>query len=301
MRIVSLIIKALIFIGILAGGSFLIAREVFLLQGVSRLENSVKKTKELTGAPSQYYDQCKKKGNARGTLSQTAFQLRFTSSTEYQVEVVCPQFPSDPIIIKKEILPRFVTKVPGSSGFIWEEYNTHSVSLQIFGRNQTVYTEFGGVKNTIGVTPLDPGPITTCGGLGYQCCQAETTMGQGELVSRVSDCRKSCYASCQARPVVLSFNTDPYLDIKTRTTHLAKGEDIMFSWVAEAGEGLTVSGTIDFGDGQTQNFVDLMGSLSHSYSCAELSCYFKAQISITDELGVESANTGITGIGVRIK
>ena len=154
MRVISALIKALIVIGLLAGVVFLIGREVMIWQAAADLSNAAKKARDVSKTPSQYYDQCRKKGNSRETLTKTVFQLRFTSPKDYQVEVVCPQFPSDPIIIQQKTLPRFVSKVAGSSGFSLGEYDSNSVTLEVFGRKQTVYVDNYQVKNQAGVISL---------------------------------------------------------------------------------------------------------------------------------------------------
>jgi len=301
MRVILAIIKGLFFIGLLAGGVFLIAREVLLWQGVTAVSNAANRAVEFYRSPSQYYDQCMKKGNARESLPRTVFQVRFITSKDFQVEVVCPQFPSDPIVLETVTLPKFVVKSAGSSGLIAGEYTTHAVTLAIFGRQQSVWIENQKIKNRIGAMTLDPGPVTSCEGWGYQCCQAETSVGQGQAQPMVSDCARSCYQTCQPRPIVLSFTTDPFMDLKTRVTPVGKGQAVSFNWVVEVGQGQELTGSIDYGDGQTESFADQSGMLSHQYQCLENSCFYQAKIKVIDQNQVESAPTGITQIGIRIE
>lgn len=301
MRVIKFFLKAIVVILILGGGGFLLTREVLLWKAAGDVSNALRRLKLVVGSPVGYYDQCKQKGNSRDSLKKTVFQIRFTSSTEYQIEAVCPQFPSDPIIVDTYTLPRWVTKEAGTSGFVWGEYTSNSVVLAIWDRRQTVYLDNTLVKSRPGSLVLDPGPATECQGWGYECCQDQTAIGVGEPKTGVKDCARTCYSSCRARPLILSFSTDPVPDIKTRVAQAEKNQEVYFSWVVETGESDQITGTLDFGDGQTESFTETNGLTKHTYACARNSCFYQAQVTAVDDQGIESAQTGITGIGIRIE
>jgi hypothetical protein len=71
----------------------------------------------------EYDTQCKQKG---GDGVKTV-QLRFTSSTEYQIEIVCGHFSNDPFIADTYVLPPMVKKVGGQSGFIANRKRQHRI------------------------------------------------------------------------------------------------------------------------------------------------------------------------------
>jgi hypothetical protein len=227
-----------------------------------------------------------------------AFQLRFTSSTEYVVEVICGSFVLDPILVERQELPMFVEKRIGNSGIVWGTGRS-GIVLEVFGRsaaigieNELTFTDSGSAND------LGTGPRTACAGYGFQCCQPETTAGQGEQLTGVMDCPRSCFTTCLARPVILSFTTQPFYDQATRTLTVVPNDPVDFAYVASAGNNPSVTVTIEFGDGQTQQLSTLSGLATHTYSCQQARCEYQATVRAVDGDGIEAAATPLTMITV---
>jgi hypothetical protein len=173
------------------------------------------------------------------------------------------------------------------------------VGLEVLGRKRDVYVEQQDVKMAAnGVTSYGVSPVSTCGGYGYLCCQPETQSGVGELYAQVTDCPKTCYSSCKARPVILSFTADPFPQGSPRTVSIGSGEPVSFSFVASTAADPHLLVTIDFGDGQTQEFRETTGSTNHEYVCASGNCQFQAAVTARDGAGGVAAVTSLTQIRI---
>lgn len=304
MRVIRFLLSAFLILGVVGTVGGLITREILLQLGVGTIKNSLSVMRRSSGGggATAYIQQCQQKGVivAPGESYIGSLQLRFTSSTEYVVEVVCGTFVLDPIQIETKELPPFVKKVVGSSGITWGTGRS-GVVLEVLGRrmsvgieNELTFTENGVAAN------LGTGPRTACAGYGFQCCQAETTVGQGEQLSGVTDCPRTCFTTCRARPVVLSFVTQPFYDQATRTLEVKTSEQVEFAFVTSAGASPLVTVTVDFGDGQNQQLNTLTGSASHTYSCTRASCEYQAKISVVDGDGIEAVGTPLTMIKIKV-
>lgn len=304
MRVLKFLFSAFIILAILAVAGGLMAREVLLQMGINTIKTSlsVMRRSAAGGGATTYVQQCQQKGVvvAPGESIIGELHLRFTSSTEYVVEVVCGSFVLDPILVETQELPMFVSKRAGSSGIVWGTGRS-GVVLEVFGRSAAVgiddeltFTDSGAA------TALGTGPRSACAGYGFQCCQAETMIGQGEQLNNVTDCPRTCFSSCTARPVVLSFVTQPFYDQETRTLAVSASDPIDFAYVVSAGTTPQATVTLDFGDGQTEQLTELQAVVSHTYSCARPSCEYQALIKVVDAAGIEAAGTPLTMIKIRV-
>src|SRR5258708_13171306 len=118
MRILKFLFGSLIAIGLVTAVVALAAREVLLLLATSKVQSSLSQLQFYSKNPLNYNVQCKEKGSLNTFTPIQNFQLRFTDSTTYVTEVICDQFPMDPIVIEKQSLPPFVQKAPAIAGIV---------------------------------------------------------------------------------------------------------------------------------------------------------------------------------------
>ena len=302
MRILKLIFFSILFIGLLGFGGFFIWREFLLTMGTTAMKNSLKEVASIAKNSGTYSAECRKKGIIDlNESSIKSIQLRFTSDTEYQIEVICRQFSLDPIIVKSGELPNFVKKTAGFSGVIWGDQFS-GVAIESFGKSKSVFVEDGSIYlGTLDEVQGASGPITSCQGQGFTCCQPETTFGQGDQLNNVNDCPQSCFSSCVSRPVILSVSTQPFFDLKTRILTATKGEEIIVAYVTDPANSKELDVTIDFGDGQSQHMTEFAGDVAHKYDCSQQSCKYNLEVTAINEAGIEAARTSITSVTVIVQ
>lgn len=307
MRILRLIISAFIFFAVIIIGGFYLTREILLFLGETNIKNSLKEM-VLAKNSGSYGSQCNELGSrAVGNESIVSYQLRFISSSDYLVEAVCEGFQYNPILIKQESLPQFVTKVPGTSGFNYSleqsgikietfanEIEALSQAtgfdLSFLSKEKYLVAQNGVVIKIDNVGFVGAGPVTSCVGYGYQCCNEISHLGVGDRIIGLPECEQSCYSSCASRPVVLSFNSNPIIDQKTRTINVASGSIVEFSYVGDFGKASLMNGILDFGDGEKSPVSGLTGKVSHTYECRSSRCEYIATLTLEDNLGVKSAD-----------
>ena len=282
-------------------------RELMLYWGTSNVRSSLK---EMTLAKNRgsFGSQCNELGSrAVGDSSLVSYQLRFISSSEYLVEAVCEGFQYDPILISQGSLPEFVTKVPGTSGFSLNHQQS-GIDLEVFEseinklsettgfdfsfltKHKSLVTQNGVLIKSEELGVINDGPVTVCSGYGYQCCNEVSHFGIGDRITGLPDCEQSCYSACASRPVVLSFNSNPLLDQKTRTVPVSSGSTVQFTFVADSGKANSMSGILDFGDGDKAPISGLAGQVSHIYNCKLARCEYDVRITLEDNWGVKSAD-----------
>jgi hypothetical protein len=300
MRVLRFFLTSLVMLAIVAGLGFLVTREALLFWGMSTLRSSVSRMRTASVNLEPYVRDCQKRGGS--DLSESIIeriQTKFTSSSEFQVEIICRQFFLDPIIVETKMLPPFVMKAAGSSGLVWDAAST-SVTLEVWGRqrslileeNQPTYT------NQTPSTPLGSGPVAACQGYGFSCCSLETAQGEGDQITAANDCPKSCFSSCVSRPIVLSFSSDPFYDPENRQLAIKASESVVFSYVLDFGGQPMGTVTIDFGDGKSESFTESDGTVNHEYSCAQAQCQYLARVKAEDPRGITSADSAVTKITV---
>lgn len=317
MRILRLLISAFLFFAVISLGGFFLTRELLLFWGKSNIRNSLKSL-NLARTAGSYTAQCLDLGANIVTGEQIAtYQIRFISSSEYRVEVVCEGFLYEPIVISQETLPNFVTKVPGTSGLFSSPTRQSGIDLTVFSEEIKKLTESTGfdfsllsrhepiiVENGVIIADVDipltvgSGPVTICQGYGYECCNEISHFGVGDKITGLTDCQQSCYSSCATRPVLLTFNTNPVLDPATRTVQVTSGSPVEFTFVADFGKATSISGILDFGDGTKAPVSGLAGQTAHTYECASARCSYTAKITLEDNWGVKSADVALSKITI---
>ena len=315
MRILRLIISAFLLFSIVIVGGFFVLRELLLYWGTSNIRSSLREL-SLSASRGSYSSQCSALGSSLvAGESLVTYQLRFITSSDYLVEAVCEGFQYDPIIIAQGSLPEFVTKVPGTSGFKLS-FEQSGIQLEVFApeiaqmtkttgfdfsfltKQKEIIAENGVVVKDAVAQQLGNGPVTVCVGYGYQCCNEVSHFGVGDRITGLPDCEQSCYAACATRPVLLSLNTNPLLDPRTRTITIPSGSPVEFTYVADSGEATSMSGILDFGDGKKAPVSGLAGHFSHTYECLSSRCEYVASVTLEDNWGVKSANLQMSKVTI---
>lgn len=292
----------LLFFGVAGAVGFFVGREFLLTMGATAMKNSLREVAEIAKNTGTYAAECRKKGIVElDESSIKSIQLRFTSNTDYQIEVVCRQFSLDPIVVKEDKLPQFVTKVPGFGGVVWGQALS-GVAVQSFGKTKSIFVEdeaiaFGTLDDVTGSLS----PVTSCQGQGFTCCPLETTIGQGRSIQNVNDCSANCFESCVKRPIILSLSTQPFFDLKTREVVVNRGEQVTVAYVTDFAGSKKLDITINFGDGETQHMSEFSGDTVHQYNCTQTSCRYDLEVTAVNENGIEAARTAITRVVVIVQ
>ncbi len=232
MRILRFFFTSLLQIGVLGLIVFLAGREILLVVAASDLKSAYQR---LTAK--SYGQECLREF---GYSQDFWTQLRFVSPKQYQLEVVCADFVAQPVLLESKTLPAFVSKTDTGSGFIIDQRKLpYSLRLSVAGRAIFVFSEEHKLYSRyLAARDLDysQGPVTACQGHGYTCCMLDVQSGQGEQVPQVADCPRSCFESCQLRPVILSFNSRPAVDFESRVVVANPGQPVTFSYVIGNGK-----------------------------------------------------------------
>lgn len=316
MRILRYFITGLILISIIGVGVFFVAREVFMYWGVSTLRNSVRQL-ALAESQGSYQTQCKQEGRVVSPNG-VIMQLRFLSHTEYVLEALCNEASTQPIAVGRESLPPFISKVKGTSGFIsngspsgiqvaaFESLGSEiaevlKIDEKYISKKKLLQLEEGVLIETQDPTVLGNGPVTSCTGYGFTCCREESEQGIGDRITGLFDCEQSCYSQCVSRPLILSFTSNPFFDIQTRTVTVPAGTTVEFIYVGDGGQSDNISGFVEFGDGGSEPIAEESGQIDHTYTCAAGSCRYEARITLTDKWGVDSADVPVSKITVVVQ
>lgn len=302
MRILKLLFFSCILVAVVSGISFLLVREVLLSLAVTQVKSGVTVLKQLKLSPGMPAVQCTSSNLANVPLVPVeAIQLAFTSATDFQAEVICETPLREPQVVATFTLPPFVKKMPGTAGLLWGKNS--GIVLELWGRHRSVLLTDQEVSVSHQVVNVSQGQplIATCQGYGFSCCGTDAAVGQGEQTDQVRDCPKSCYASCLARPVVLSFTSQPFFDPQTRTLTVGASEAVTFNYVVDFGATQAGTLTFDFGDGATEMFTDAVGTVEHLFSCPADSCEFPVKVFVSDTQGTRSIDTTISQMKVLVK
>jgi hypothetical protein len=300
MRILSLIVKYLIILLLLALVGGLLGREILLTTAVNNIKNSLIDLRKSANQGA-YQDQCAKKGIQLEAQDRPTFQLRFTSPTEYVLEAICGQLNRDPISLgAKQSLPKFVKKVSHNAGIIWGS-ELSGVRLAIYNRSAAVGVLDEEIVKFDQDQEFGLGPVSVCEGYGFNCCQPESLQGTGQQLTGVLNCANSCYTSCVARPMVLSFNSQPFPGKQNRTVRITNGQEVIFSYVIDSSPKDQLAVKLSFGDGKAQSFSTPQDSASHVYQCLKDSCIYTAWLGVTNQAGVSSADLPISKIKIVVR
>ena len=240
-----------------------------------------------------------------------AYQVRFTSGSDYVIEVVCAQNDRQLILVSSHRLAFGVSKLPGYSGMylpIKEDPDappiTSSLVLGLYGLHRAITYQDQSLASfaTDQITKPDPGSSyapNTCQGWGYICCDSATQVGEGtHQRTGVTDCSADCFEACNSRPVILFFHTDPRLSADTRQVSIQNNQLLLFSYSVQDPEGEPTTVTIDFGDGESTSTTNVTDSVSHTYTCQQSRCSYTVTLTVTDQSGLSQAASRLSQITV---
>jgi hypothetical protein len=225
----------------------------------------------------------------------------FINDQDYNIEVVCVQRESDPIVLRSGSLPFMVKKVQGSSGLIFPYNQSASTFIEVSIYNRTARLQY----RDAGALGKMQSPVAVCKGWGYQCCDPITTVPVGSPASgQALDCPGGCFGSCKQRPLILSFRSEPQLQAATRSVHVKQGQAMVNFSVIAANPGVTGGikrVELDYGDGVRDTFTKEQISTSHTYACATFSCSYIARVTAFDADGLNSPDVRTTSITVVVE
>lgn len=280
--------------------AFFGGRELYVFYVRWGVLQSVNDIQNLVAFPGQYHTRCAEEFSNLGIASGlNGFQIRFLDEKNYAIEAVCAYDTTKPIVIKKQTLPMFSKKLPGSSGIL---INIGSPApsqfrLDILGRTTAVVLE---QKSDVLEDTSAVYPISVCAGWGYQCCNAETEVAKKDVVTADAiDCPQSCAPVCQKRPLIYSFNAAPSYNALTRTVNARSNAIVDFAYVIGDADGSITRATIDFGDGNVED-VPTQGSgrAEHSYLCPSSTCTYTAKLLLIDNADLNSLSNQTSQIRV---
>lgn len=299
MRVLLLLAKFLVSLGLLVSAVFLISREALLLWGQYTIQRDADRLRASTVNAKDYATSCENifPGIDPG-YALSGLQMRFVNDNTYQVELVCAQHEQDPILLRTVSLPMFVTRTPGSSGLFFGVGKSIRTTMELGLWGRLYRITIGDAVALQGSTQQSATrmqyPENTCTGWGYQCCDAVTQVPDGLPVAGVAqDCRSSCYSSCKSRPLVLSFRSDPQQKVDVRgeqTVNLTADNGVLaFAAVVSAPGAALQKVLIDFGDGSNEKFSKNQITTTHTYICTTSAvCTFTAKIIAFDIDGLQS-------------
>lgn len=316
MRILLSILKFSTVLIVLSVALFLVSREALLISATHLLTSSLGEL-QRAGMKGTHIGQCQNRGFGVVDGSNAVLQLRFLTNSEYVLEAKCSETSNETILLSRKNLPPFVTKVQGGSGFallgrsaveieVFRSFEEMVKSFLFFEpnflvRTKTIGAEDGEIIEDYSPLDFDNGPVTSCTGYGYFCCDAVAQKGAGEQIIGLSGCEERCYSSCVTRPVVLSFTTNPFFDFKERTLQLRNGETVEFTYVADVPSGSTVQALFDFGDGATQELTGDNATASHTYTCKTGRCEYPVSLKLLDNWGIESIVSDISKVTIIVE
>lgn len=341
MRVLRIFFTAIVIflvIGLIGG---FIAREVLLMMALQQLRGDLKRLPSFPLSQKISQECLEYSGGSSQGGSVIRYQLRFISDRQYVLEGVCEISESLRTVFETKSLPILVRREVSQSGII-EGQNLHGLEVSIFGRLGTVYEEDNFFWTSYrseeekGVITSE-GPATVCGGYGYECCDKTYQTGLGEQRTEALDCPRSCFPGCTQKPVVLTFNADPF-DPGTRTVFLRSGDPVEFLYTITDVKGDVFSQenltseqvslrwddtflqilekyatkkdpvdsiekvVVTFGDGAFQDLESLQGSVSHTYTCTgKAFCEYTATVQGVTQKGITSDLEGLAKIRVLVE
>lgn len=338
MRVLRIIFTACIGLLVVGISAFFIVREVVLSMAVSQIRSQVRFLKSAQVDPAFTQSCLEYGGSPRSNAPLIRAQLRFTTSSEYVVEVICVGAPTMRHVLREGALPSFAQKMIGQSGVI-EGGTDQGVTIEVFGRFGWVFERDSIVQGTTQQQPGDTasftnGPTTVCAGYGYTCCGEISQVGQGEHQVAALDCPRTCFASCAERPVVLSFQSQEPPLSEGRILSLRSGQTVRFVYtlsdvsyeegrlLAQLDSTGSVSAfflpliqtltkpqrpsdalrntSIIFGDGSTTEVSGLQGAVDHTYTCTRPLCVYNATLQAVTQNGITSSLTDGSRIQVQV-
>lgn len=300
MRVLRFLVVSILSLGVLALLGFFVGREILLQMAVARVRAGYSQLRATANSSSTYLQECKSLGVSQSGTPIERLQLRFFSDRQFVAEVVCGNGANDRLVIAQYAVPIFVQKIPGSSGLIYDDVNGGYLAFSLYGRSIAV-AQSGGILETIPVADISSstpsGPPALCSEHGYTCCNPDTETGVGEVLTQASDCPKSCFTSCQQRPVVLSLVAQPNFDPESRVVYAKAGDLVSFTAVVDAPTEIADI-RFSFGDGTTQSFTESPAIAEHTFSCSSGRCQYRVTVVLEASDGSVSVDSPLNELQV---
>lgn len=295
MRVLSFLFSTFLILGLVGGAVFLGGRELWLQYAVMQLADEQVTLRRWWQNKGQHFETCRNQGyrDFENQVPVAYYQLRFTSPSEYVLEVVCNQVQNRPVELASRELPLMVTKLSGQTGFVYGVET--EIELKFFGRVR----EFENEQNElvlVGQTLTVPdAPAASCVGLGYQCCDRITQQGQLPVTQQVIDCSGECFQRCLPRPTILSFTTNPVMDALQRRLTVGNNQLLTFSYVAEPpNEDSILTGRIEVA-GQQLSVNGQRGQVDFVATCTRPQpCEYMVNLTLSDDQGVPSVSSAVS-------
>lgn len=247
-----------------------------------------------------------------------AYQIRFISDTQYVSEAICKPFNTNTQELEQHTLPQFITKIPGSSGIIWQNersgvgikafdgfYNqvktVTGIDISILQRQKFIFVEDQTIISEQMPESYGETPVAACQGYGYKCCDSIAEIGIGDQLLNTNNCEKSCFSACIRRPVVLSFMSDPFPDPQTRTVIVTPDTFVEFQYLIDDYDAESTAVTINFGDGNQEEIAGATGSTQHTYTCTTKFCTYTATITANDSNQRTSVSTQLSTLKIEVR
>lgn len=302
MRILAILAKTFGVIAFILAVLFFGGREVLLVMARFQIDGEVEKVRAGAKVNNAYAVLCTQTFTiAEQAYALSAVQVRFINDQEYNVEVVCVNRESDPIVLRSGSLPPLVRKSAGSSGviFVYNQPINTFVELSIYGRSTRL------LYRDAGVAARTQYPVAVCAGWGHQCCDPITMVpGGNPTAGQVLDCPSGCFSTCKQRPLILSFRSEPQVKPDTRAVHIKKGQAVVTFSVIATNPGNTQGVSrveLDYGDGMRDTFTKEQISVSHTYTCATFSCTYTAKVVAYDVDGLSSPDVRTSAMTVVVE
>lgn len=283
MRIAGFFLRTLLTLGILVAVVYFFGGQVWLAVSTRGFIDASKDLETSKINLSSYTRRCQSAPAASSYSSPIAIQLRFLDSTHYQTELRCTLIEDTPVIISSGQLPMFISKEPGSSGFIvdFQSPTISTVTLRAFAATKT-FTLDTTSQFSDGRSASVSSPVTSCSGWGYMCCNQDQERGSGKAQTEgVLDCSGHCYSACSPLPYIQSFTSDPF-PVSENTIRMDTDQlTVTFSYTAAIVGGVPTKVHIDYGDGSGEDSTQSTGSFVHTYSCIS-SCQNTAVVTAFD-------------------
>jgi hypothetical protein len=288
-------------LGLAVGGLFL-GREVVLYMAASQVARDAQAITQL-GSYQKALTHC-----LQGGIGQTIYdgtQLRFTDDRHYVLEIRC--MTAEPWQWQTGALPWGVIKTVGTAGFRYDSEQrvvSGEITVQWLNESKTVRFVNGQAQQRWGASTVNaPVVASSCRAYGQQCCDATQTVGQGTEVSEgVTDCPGSCFSTCQRRPLLVSFQSDPPADYATRVVPVTGSSAlVLFSYAFDEGAQPLQTVTITYGDGTQDQLTAAAGQVSKQYTCNRFPCRYTVSVAASDAGGVAAVNNRLSTLIVEMK
>lgn len=288
-------------------GWFLWERALVWIAGY-QFQHDLGKLKQITF--SQNYVGACAKGDSEQTQPVSGVQLRFTSDTTYVIEPVCTNTMLEAEPLFEGALWGGVKRLYGSGIYIplvdgnpevrdgWVELVAGTTTIAVGYFDGQTGLRWQVPTNAVGgASPA----VAGCADWGFECCELGSSQGFGAQVFP-ADCVAQCYQSCNQRPVVLFFNSDPMMGRDRSVFVRGANVTVQFGFEVVDFDGAISHVQINFGDGQmSPPFSAKEVSVIHDYECHESACSFEAIVQAQDDGGTPLADSQTNRIRVNMQ